>query len=57
MVGDFGEKLGRMDTFRPTFGIECLRQDSNGKGVRTVNFATSKNLAVKITTFPHPNIH
>jgi hypothetical protein len=26
--------------------IERLRQDSNGNGVRIVNFATSKNLVV-----------
>jgi len=26
-------------------------------GVKTVNFATSKNLAVKSMMFPHRNIH
>jgi len=57
MPGDFNEKLGRMDIFRPTIGNESLHQDSNDKGVRTVNFATSESLVVKITTFPHPNIH
>jgi hypothetical protein len=30
---------------------------SNDNGVRTVNFATSKNLVVKSTIFPHRNIH
>jgi hypothetical protein len=57
MPGDFNKKLGRMDIFGPIIGNGCLHQDSNDKGVRTVNFATSKNLVVKITTFPHPNIH
>jgi hypothetical protein len=30
---------------------------SNDNGVRVVNFATSKNLTVKSTMFPHRNIH
>ena len=34
-----------------------LHQDSNDNGVRLVNFATSKNLVVKSTMFPHPSIH
>jgi hypothetical protein len=40
-----------------TIGNESLRQDSNDNGVRIVNFATSKNLVVKSTMFPHRNIH
>jgi len=43
--------------FKPTIGQESLHQDSNDKGVRLVNFAASKNLAVKSTMFPHRNIH
>jgi hypothetical protein len=30
---------------------------SNDNGIRVVNFATSKNLRVKSTMFPHRNIH
>jgi hypothetical protein len=30
---------------------------SNDTGVRVVNFATSKNLVVRSTVFPHLNIH
>jgi hypothetical protein len=37
-------------------GNESLHQDSNDNGVRIVNFATSKNLVVKNTMFPHRNI-
>ena len=29
-----------------------LHQDSNGNGIRVVNFTTSKNLVVKSMTFP-----
>jgi hypothetical protein len=36
---------------------ESLHEDSNDNGVRVVNFATSKNLLVKSTMFPHRNIH
>ena len=42
---------------KPTIGNESLHQDSNDNGVRIVNFATSKNLVVKSTMFPHRNIH
>jgi hypothetical protein len=37
--------------------IKSLLQDYNDKGARIVNFATSKNLVVKSTMFPHRNIH
>jgi len=43
--------------FKLTIGNESLHQDSNDNGVRIVNFATSKNLVVKSTMFPHRNIH
>jgi hypothetical protein len=55
--GGFNEKVGRENIFKPTIGQERLHQDSNDNGVRLVNFATSKNLVVKSTMFPHRNIH
>jgi len=57
LLGDFNAKVGREDIFKPTIGIESLHQVSNDNGVRIVNFATSKNLVVKSTTFLHRNIH
>jgi ribosomal protein S17 len=57
LLGDFNAKVGREDTFKLTMGNESLHQDSNDNGVRVVNFATSKNLVVKSTMFPHRNIH
>ena len=57
LLGDFNAKVGRENIFKPTIGNESLHQDSNDNGVRLVNFATSKNLVVKSTTFPHRNIH
>ena len=57
LLGDFNAKVGRENIFKPTIGQESLHQDSNDKGVGLVNFATSKNLVVKSTMFPHRNIH
>ncbi|PNF16047.1 hypothetical protein B7P43_G04596 [Cryptotermes secundus] len=57
LLGDFNAKVGREDFFKPTIGNESLHEISNDNGVRVVNFATSKNLTVKSTMFPHRNIH
>jgi hypothetical protein len=57
LLGDFNAKLCTVDSFRPTTGNEGLHEISNDSGVRVVNFATSKNLIVKSTMFPHRNIH
>jgi hypothetical protein len=54
---DFNAKLWRKDILKPTIGNESLLQSSNDNGVRTVNFATPKNLVVKSTMFPHRKIH
>jgi hypothetical protein len=54
---DFNAKVGREDAFIPTTGNESLRKISNDNGIRIANFATSKNLIVKSTMFPHHNIH
>ena len=53
LLGDFNAKVGRENIFKPTIGNESLHKDSNDNGVRIVNFATSKNLVVKSTMFPH----
>ena len=57
LLGHFNAKVGRENIFMPTIGNESLHQDSNDNGFRIVNFATSKNLAVKSTMFPHRDIH
>jgi hypothetical protein len=57
LLGDFNAKLGREDTFKPTIRNESSHEDSNDNGVRVVSFATSKDLVVKSTMFPHRNIH
>jgi hypothetical protein len=57
LLRDFNAKVGREDIFKPTIGNESLHEISNDNGVRLVTFATSKNLRVKSTMFPHRNIH
>jgi hypothetical protein len=53
----FNAKVGREDIFKPKIGNESSYEISNDNGVRVVNFATSKNLVVKSTMFPHRSIH
>jgi len=57
LLGDFNAKVGREKVFKPKIGNESLHQHSNDNGVRIVTFATSKNLVMKSTMFPHRNIH
>jgi hypothetical protein len=57
LLGDCNVKVGREDIFKPTIGNESLLETSNDNEVRVVNFATSKNLVVKSTMFPHRKIH
>jgi len=52
LLGDFKAKVGREKNFKPII----LHQDNNDNGIRIVNFASSKNLVVKNTMFPHGNI-
>jgi hypothetical protein len=56
-LGDFIAKVGRENILKLIIGNESLYEVSNDNGVRVVNFATSENLIVKSTTFPHCNIH
>jgi hypothetical protein len=48
LLGDFNAKVGREDIFKLTNRNESLHKISNISGVRLVNFATSKNLRVKV---------
>jgi hypothetical protein len=57
LLVDFNTKVGREDIFKLTIGNESLYEISTDNGIRLVNFATSKNLRVKSTMFPHRNFH
>jgi hypothetical protein len=56
LLGDFNVNVVREDIFKPIIWNENLHEIINDKGVKVVNFATSKNLNVKSTMFPHRNI-
>jgi len=53
ILGDFNEKVERENIFKPTVGNDSIHQDSNDNGIKIVNFATSKNLVVWSSMFPH----
>jgi hypothetical protein len=57
LLGDFSVKVGRENIFKLTIGNESLHEISSDTLIRVVNFATSKNLVVKSTMFPHRRIH
>jgi hypothetical protein len=57
LLCDFNAKVGSLNTFKPTIGNKSLHKFSKESGVRVVNFATSRNLVVKITMFPHSKVH
>jgi hypothetical protein len=57
LLGYFNTKVGREDIFKPIIGNDSVHEANNDNRVRVVNFATSKNLIVKSTTFPHRDIH
>jgi hypothetical protein len=57
LLEDFNARVGKEDIFKPTIRNESLHKISDDNGVRLVNFATSKNLRVESTLFPHRNIH
>jgi hypothetical protein len=57
ILGDFNAKVGRENIFKGMIENESLHEISNNNGVRVVNFATSKNLVVRCTMFPHRRIH
>jgi hypothetical protein len=56
LLEDFNAKVGREDIFKLTPGNDSLHETSNDNGVRVVNLATSKNLVVNSTMFPHHKI-
>jgi hypothetical protein len=56
-LGDLNAKVGWEDIFIQTIENENLREGTKYNGIIVVNFATSKNLIVKSTLFPHRNIH
>ena len=57
ILGDFNTKVEKENIFKPTIGNDSLHQDSDDNCVGIVNLATSNNLVLKGTMFPHQDIH
>jgi hypothetical protein len=57
LMEDFNANVEREDIFKPIICSESLYGASNDNRVRVVNFATSKNIIFKSTTFPRRDIH
>jgi hypothetical protein len=57
LLGDFYAKVSKEDIFEATIWDENLHEIIKDTGFRLVHFATSKNLRVKSSMFPHRNIY
>jgi endonuclease/exonuclease/phosphatase family metal-dependent hydrolase/ribosomal protein S28E/S33 len=57
VLGDFNAKVGKEETYKGTIGGHSLHDTSNDNGQRVVDFASSRNIVVSSTFFPHRNIH
>jgi hypothetical protein len=57
LLGNFNARLGIEGIFKRTSGNGSLHENNNDNGVTVAIFATSKNLVLKGTMFPHRNIH
>jgi hypothetical protein len=57
LLGDINVKVGKEDTFKLSIGNASSHEISNVNGVRVVTFATSKNVVIKSTMFPHRKMH
>jgi hypothetical protein len=57
LLENFNARLGRKTFSNKHFGVIVYKTLGKDNGVKTVNFATSKNLIDESTIFPHHIIH
>jgi hypothetical protein len=57
VMRDANAKNGRETVHQPTRGKHSLHETANENGLRLVDFAAGKQMAIKITYFMHKRIH
>jgi hypothetical protein len=56
-MGDANAKVGREIVHQPTIGKHSLHESTNENGLRLVDFAAGRQIAIKSTNFMHKRIH
>jgi hypothetical protein len=56
-MGDSNAKVGRETAHQPTIGKHSLHESTNENGLRLVDFAAGRQMAIKSTYFMHTRIH
>ncbi|XP_058064586.1 uncharacterized protein LOC131214225 [Anopheles bellator] len=57
VIGDFNAQVGQEKEYKPVIGGFSAHQRTNEMGLRLIDFATSKNMAVRSTCFQHSLLH
>jgi hypothetical protein len=57
VMGDANAKVGRETVHQPTIGKHSLHESTNENGLRLVDFAAGRQMAIKSTYFMHKRIH
>ena len=57
IIGDFNAKVGREEVWKPIIGKHSLHTESNDNGTKLISFATSLNMVIGSTLYPHRDIH
>jgi hypothetical protein len=57
VMRDANAKIGRETVHQPTIGKHSLHESTNENGLRLVDFAAVRQMAIKSTYFMHKRIH
>uniref|UniRef100_A0A8D8C8R8 Craniofacial development protein 2 n=1 Tax=Culex pipiens TaxID=7175 RepID=A0A8D8C8R8_CULPI len=57
VIGDLNAQVGQEEEFRPVIGRFSAHQQTNENGLRLIDFATSRNMAIRSTFFQHTSLY